>query len=365
MAPRTTSTKRRRLNSTENPLLPFDLVVEILSRLPVKSLMQFQSVCKPWKSVISDSKFAKKHLRVTCRHIFFRRFFKDEYTFNDCTLSSVFTRRKLTPTAATTRQLEYPMINRIRIYDQIRGSCHGILCIQLYGSFIILWNPSIRKFTRLPYLKIPGNFTTYSSFGYDHSTDSYKVVACSCIKRDNGVYEVKTFVHTMGTDFWRRIQDFPCVLLTQSGKFVSGTLNWLPYNHSSIVSLDLEKEYYRDLPLPDYVSVLSKSLWVLRDCLCILSFHTDAYSEIWLMKEFGNKNSWTKLFRVPRMGDVGSGIYDRALYIYEDDQVLLDHRSKLVVHNSSDGTFKTLQIKKRHGWMIPEVYQESLISPCS
>jgi F-box interacting protein len=257
------------------------------------------------------------------------------------------------------------MINQIRIYDQIRGSCHGILCIQLYESFIILWNPSIRKFTKLPSLKIPGSFETHSSFGYDHSSDSYKVVAFSSIKHDNGGYEVKTYVHTMGTNFWRRIQDFPCIYAIQPGQFVSGTLNWSPYDHSSIVSLDLEKESYRELQLPDYVSVVSKSLWVLRDCLCILSFHTDAYSEIWLMKEYGNKDSWTKLFRVPRMGDVGDGIYNRALYIYEDDQVLLDRRSKLVVYNSRDGTFKTLKIKRRHGWMIPEVYQESLISPYS
>ena len=165
----------------------------------------------------------------------------------------------------------------------------------------------------------------------------------------------------MGTNFWRKIQDFPCIYGNQSGQFISGTLNWLPYHDSHIVSLDLEKESYRELQLPDFVSVA-----VLRDCLCILSYHTDAHSEILLMKEYGNKDSWTKLFHVPNMGGVGSYTHSKALYVYKDDQVLLELKSKLVLYNSTDDTFKALKIPmRRHNWMIPEVYQESLISPCS
>jgi len=37
------------------------------------------------------------------------------------------------------------------------------------------------------------------------------------------------------------------------------------------------------------------------------------------MKEYGNRESWTKLFHVPLMGSVSCGIYERALYVYEDD----------------------------------------------
>ena len=161
-----------------------------------------------------------------------------------------------------------------------------------------------------------------------------------------GISEVKTYVHTVGTNFWRRILDFPGKLDYRSGIFVSGTLNWLLSNDSSIVSFDLEKESYGELSLPDYGALvaLTKSLWLLRDCLSILYSHIGAYSEIWLMKEYGNKDSWTKLFRVPYIGDVGSCIYTRALYIYEDDQVLLEFRSKLVVYHPRDGTLKTLSL---------------------
>src|SRR4051812_15081950 len=49
------------LHTAPLPTLPFEIVVEILSRLPVKFLLQLQCVCKSWKSLISNPKFAKKH----------------------------------------------------------------------------------------------------------------------------------------------------------------------------------------------------------------------------------------------------------------------------------------------------------------
>ena len=51
------------------PILPYEIVVDVLSRLPVKSLMRFQCVCKSFKSLITDPSFAKKHLHASAtRH---------------------------------------------------------------------------------------------------------------------------------------------------------------------------------------------------------------------------------------------------------------------------------------------------------
>lgn len=56
--------------------LPFDIQVEIMKRLPIKSLIRFRSVSKQWKSLISSSQFivdyslsctlSQKHLLVRC-----------------------------------------------------------------------------------------------------------------------------------------------------------------------------------------------------------------------------------------------------------------------------------------------------------
>ncbi|XP_058723823.1 F-box/kelch-repeat protein At3g23880-like [Vicia villosa] len=387
----TTATKRQRLNSSTGtlispapsssedsvhatmqlPTLPFEIMVEILSRLPVKFLVQLQSVCKSWKSLISDPKFAKKHLRVsTTRHHLLLIYANPsrEFALAAYPLASVFTE-----VTATATQLEYPLNNRI---EQIVDSCHGILCFALDQHFALLWNPSIRKFTQLPSLDNPKRKESYTiyGFGYDHVNDSYKVVAVWCYESDDGSYKTQVKVHALGTNAWRRIQDFPLgVPFEYSGKFVSGTINWLAsrdsYSSWVIVSLDLEKESYQEFLQPDYggVTVVTISLGVLRDCLCILS-HSDTFSDVWLMTEYGNKDSWTKLFHVPYMGDVGSCPYTKALYVSEDEKVLLGCQSAgsgLVVYNARDGIFKPLGIQNINGWMVRKIYQESLISPCS
>ncbi|MCI61556.1 F-box family protein, partial [Trifolium medium] len=73
------------------------------------------------------------------------------------------------------------------------------------------------------------------------------------------------------------IQDFPYgVPFESSGKFVSGTVNWLAwkdwFKSCVIVSLDLEKESYQEIMQPDYgVEIeIVRTLVVLRDCLSIL-----------------------------------------------------------------------------------------------
>ncbi|XP_004486105.1 F-box/kelch-repeat protein At3g23880-like [Cicer arietinum] len=378
----TTATKRPSLNSSTQtlitlgdslPTLPFELIIEILSRLPVKFLIQLQCVCKSWKSLISDPKFAKMHLRMsTTRHLVVLTLTKPSRSLIVKTypLSSLFTE-----ITATATQLAYPL-NNDNQFEFIVGSCHGILCFAIDQSVALLWNPSIRKFTKLPSLEYPcrlGCYTIYA-FGYDHFSDTYKVVSVSCYRSFNLTdcfFKTKVKIHTLGTNSWRRIQDFPTGVpfeFDESGKFVNGTINWLASTNSSslwvIVSLNLKDECYQELLLPDYggVDVVTLTIGVLSDCLCILSY-SDTFSDVWLMKEYGNKDSWTNSFRVPFMEGVGSP-YTKALYVSEDDQVLLECDSKLVTYNSSHGTFKTPRIQNIKGWMVPEIYQESLISPC-
>jgi len=45
------------------PVLLLDLIVEIISWLPVKPVVRFKCVSKHYQSIISDPKFAKLHLQ--------------------------------------------------------------------------------------------------------------------------------------------------------------------------------------------------------------------------------------------------------------------------------------------------------------
>jgi hypothetical protein len=53
-----------------NPLqyLPHELIIQILLRLPVKSLLRFKCVCKLWLTLISDAHFANSHFQITATH---------------------------------------------------------------------------------------------------------------------------------------------------------------------------------------------------------------------------------------------------------------------------------------------------------
>jgi hypothetical protein len=82
------------------------------------------------------------------------------------------------------------------------------------------------------------------------------------------------------------------------------------------------------------------------------------------MKEYGNNESWTKLFTVPYSGDPNNDYnLTKVVYIFEDDQVLFQSYGEwnpwLTVYYSKNGAFKSTKIAK-----IAEVCVESLISPC-
>ncbi|XP_071688416.1 F-box protein At1g30790-like [Rutidosis leptorrhynchoides] len=44
--------------------VPFDIHIEIMKRLPVKSLIRFSSVSKRWKSLINSSKFIADYTKL-------------------------------------------------------------------------------------------------------------------------------------------------------------------------------------------------------------------------------------------------------------------------------------------------------------
>ncbi|GAU20091.1 hypothetical protein TSUD_381830 [Trifolium subterraneum] len=337
--------------TTAIPNLPFEIVEEILIKLPVKFLMQLKSVCKSWKSLISNSKFAKKHLRVspTRHHILVTYITKH---LRQCIVPGEFIlvvhEDELVdyPFSSDTaaRQLDFPL------------SMETVEPCYTYFGFGYVFDRFSDNYT---YKVVNANYY-YGSDDYYYGPDN------------EVIYKSQVKVYTLGTDSWRMIQDLPCgVPFNPSGIFVSGTVNWLLIsNNSIIISLDLDKESYQQIMHPDYglKSVVRRNLVVLMDCLSILAL-SDTFSDIWLMKEFGNKESWTKLFRIP-FGDLESPPYIRRLFLFEDDQVLLECKyelqsKRLAIYDSRDSTFKTAEIQKINCSMVYEVYQESFIMPCS
>ncbi|MCH85128.1 F-box/kelch-repeat protein [Trifolium medium] len=361
-------TKRRRLigtltsSSPSLPTLPFDLIPEILCRLPVKFLLQFRCICKLWKSLISDSKFTNKHLTLSTTRTLHCISYSHNVNvlLNSYSLDSTFT-------SITQTQFPSPDTNVSFV-----GSCNGILCLVIHGVDLVLlklWNPSIRKFKELhlPPISDPQKFPFMYGFRYDPISDNYKVVVVFC---DDVSSESEVKVHTLGTDSWKSVPEFPFLTVSvsaqPSGQYVSGTINWSVYTGIKrfIVSFDLVNECYQEVLLPgdfDKVDEHKLRLTVFRDCLCMI------YGEdVWVMKEYGNKESWTKLFnisymrhpRAPSYGDI------KAICVFEDEQVLLyreDERWRHISYNYKNDTSKFIAFENESNL---GVCVESLISPC-
>ncbi|RHN65299.1 putative F-box associated interaction domain-containing protein [Medicago truncatula] len=202
-------------------------------------------------------------------------------------------------------------------------------------------------------------------FGYDVDNKNYKVVVVSHLRDSSGnfVEKDKVMVHTLGTNAWESIQKFPFYCGPhQRGTFVSGMINWLVYkgSHLCIASFDLGNKSNQEVSLLAYVEVYAYpfGLGVLRDCLCMIIGH-----DVWVMKEHGNKESWTKLFTISYL-PITYIIID-IVNIFEENQVLLKCTGKYgtrkwIIYNSINGTFACTRLENA---LEVEVCVESLISP--
>ncbi|KAI8537933.1 hypothetical protein RHMOL_Rhmol09G0062700 [Rhododendron molle] len=314
--------------------LPQEIIFDILSRLLVKHLLRFRSVCKSWLSLISNHQFVKSHLS-RASNMSDRRLVLNAYPYRtglkSCSLDSVM-ECKLPENAV---EFDYPS-KEPNQFVYIVGSCNGLMCVaacvwNTNKRTIYLWNPSTRKSKRLPDLGVKRmwDYQVLYGFGlgFDESNDDYKVVL---IFRDSGggvSDERKVMVYTLRTDSWRQIGGFSCdVPFGFIGKFLNGSIHWVVCDNSGssyssvIVSLDLEKEMYNEVLLPNYgADVFHLELCVLKGSIGSGTFEPEA-----MWKALGRTRILVELWSVCRSG----------LSLISNHQFVKSHLS--IASNTSD-----------------------------
>lgn len=361
------------------PDLPHEIIVDIIARLPVKSLLRFRCVCKRWLSLISNPDFVKKHLHIAATDENYRRHrlivSNHDNIFRSCSLNSVVNR--LSDIAI---ELDYPFKIPGRI-DYIVGCYNGLLCIDIGDAIVFLLNPSTREFKRLPDLgvdlSLPNCSVSYG-FGYDFSTLDYKVVALDCCAVDDDApLKFHVNVYALKTNSWKKIQDFPYEYTPIDFPiFAGGALNWLvepsdcrSTDFYSIGNLDLATDAYHIMPVPvspDSETEFHLTLGVLGDCLCLLQNKCDLLDDVWVMKEYGVTESWTKILSIPSCVGVwspGALPNYKPLWITKYGQLLILVNSyHLVVYNDQDHTFSPPVIQNSPTAREANIYVESLVS---
>ncbi|CAK8573744.1 unnamed protein product [Lathyrus sativus] len=348
------------------PVLPEELIGEILLSLPVRSLLQFKCVCKSWKTLISSSQFVKSHLQISTA---------DRTLTNQAWVFSITRGPRNTVSYPLKQLFENPAATVKRgtsFYTEVKsyciiGSCNGLLCLlHCLPRCVRLCNPSLRMISKTSSVPVSRNwFIKPYGFGYDQVNDNYK--ALLVVQSNKHYHQILTKIYTFGQDdSWKTIPNFPYNDTMRTGKFVSGTLNWIVSSKNKILSFDIETETYMELLLPqnDGHNIVYKhsALSVLSDHLC-LSHSDNCDWVLWMMKEYGVVESWTKFIVVS---------YDKLLqnnpcmvelmFISQNGILMvLIHNYELIVYNTNTGVaFRTMKRVR-----YPCFHCESLVSlPC-
>ncbi|WMV46688.1 hypothetical protein MTR67_040073 [Solanum verrucosum] len=374
-------TKQAQFSSTSEkdsfltiPVLPEELITEILLRLPVEPLLKFRSVSKSW--LISSPEFVKSHLSVSANnkdytHHRVMRSFRGTLDLKDYTLSSLFSE-------SVTEVFDLNYRNEWPHSVMILGSVNGLICLVGERYDLFLWNPSNRKYKKLP---DPTSTMWFEQgriygFGYDEFHDDYKLVDGFCSDDKSGLGGLK--IYSLNSDSWGSVDDRQSQdEIRRGGKFVKGKLHWptatvdhliINYKDWNIISFDLANEKWGEVEHPCYrEGDIALILGVLGSDLSVFCDYSSSHVDVWVMKEYGVKESWTKMFTINYPDHLVG--YGHALswpsFISNKGEILVVFISASVICNPKDASLRYSKAINFYDYPKVALYVESLVCPFS
>lgn len=237
-------TKRMIKSRTSIDRVPEETMEEILINLPVKSVLRFKCVSKAWRCLVSSNDFVKAHLKKSTNHKLiyscydsnYLNRFRAHYRLTTICLKSLLEsnddEEEDYSTIITASDYQYPTGIKPSSIGFV-GSCNGLILIAIDYAALLVWNPSTRQVKNIPLPSFPPlNFPPIllrlglvHGFGYDHSTDDYKVV---CLL--NSVfygYPGRTKIYSLRDNSWKDIENFKTGLYSgRNPKLLNGKLHW-------------------------------------------------------------------------------------------------------------------------------------------
>ncbi|XP_074269823.1 F-box protein CPR1-like isoform X2 [Silene latifolia] len=322
--------------------LPLELITEILTKLPVKSLHRFKCVSKSWNSLISSSKFIKLHLTKTLVNS------NIIVTNNNSLLSSAISDIKLRFDIVTHPLNNLPHRPPVELIESV----HGILLISDFPKkTVFLFNPSNKTHRLIP--PAPSREPAFAfglvevfGFGYDSVTDDYKVVRLVQWFDEGSGFCRESSVYSMRNDSWKSVYDETVLYSLQrtNAIAVESTLCFVVISRDSMLLLkcfDLRTNTFSLVDHPDLDSYeygkMTMSLRNLRGCLCLVvnyqkhkvdpsKFMGDPlynrkflYADVWELKDC----KWVKLFRVRKKEIDKDCMYLRLVTYSKDEKSVL------------------------------------------
>ncbi|XP_031481610.1 F-box protein At5g49610-like [Nymphaea colorata] len=307
------------------PVLPEDVIFYgVLTRLPVKSLLRFRSVCRRWRALIGSDAFVRLHLSRAIEGKP-QLFYSDGGSMYCVEGEAVVVERPLLPDPSSAS-------------SEIRSSLHGLLCVETASvegeggrCHHHVVNPATHEIFRLPGSSSISVSICQLLFDPSPKWGAHKVLIVS---HQGSALDAKIF--TLGVDrSWRSLEGAvpaaACCSSTVSLPCVNGAIHWLAeifkivdetadglqpeilptdfvaqrYGSESIVAFDIREEGFRQLAYPnccyggDFCGGMHDVyLFEIGGFLYFLHFDvSNATLDIWVLKDYAEEK-WIREYRI-------------------------------------------------------------------
>lgn len=356
---------RRQYYYTEKPKqlidLPMDIVVDILLRLPVKSLCCIRRVSKSLLKTVDSLSFVKQHtlsliaatshaVQVPQLMCFALTILHGDEDEDFATLQSL----KYDGSALTEDKYAFSVSrsNPIRTDYRLYFVFYNLFCFGWEDENCLLINPLREgEVLRLPTsnnqqltnngpdseVQIGSN---WYGMGFDSITSTYKIVRVSEIvkKKRYGYYNrigMVAHILVLGTNLWREIPSVPPSGLNCPCVCAYGDMHWLKRRvsigagKSHIISFDFKKEEFYWTPTPPKLHKHSYlNFLTLRGSMAFVETCSSPRGmniEIWVLKDYAKKE-WTREYTIkvdmhPKFGlkDATCGEWEHGIFFNDFD----------------------------------------------
>ncbi|KAM3396595.1 hypothetical protein P3S68_000107 [Capsicum galapagoense] len=254
------------------------------------------------------------------------------------------------------RDLDCP-IEYDRKYIRILGSCNGLIFLANSEGYSFLWNPTTRKYKTLPYFTSRWKkYIVSYGFGYDELHDDYKVVGVSdnYIMRPNDISDdTEVKIYSLKSDSWTNVDYCDEAFLIKKNVGYGGEV----LHHDA-------NEKWEKVEKPSYGAGETEWCFVkLGNDLCVFTDYKGTHLGVWVMNQYGVKESWIKKFTITYPGN--QKLYPPHFVMPNKGEILAEFRSTFMIYNSKNDSFRCPDIINFDGCLGAEIYIESLVCPFS
>ncbi|KAK6802840.1 hypothetical protein RDI58_000624 [Solanum bulbocastanum] len=270
--------------------IPQDIIFEICSWLPVKSLMRLKCVSTLCNLIVSESNFLDNHRFRSMGTKFLVKGGEFYYTAEE---------NKDGKASASLLQVDKfnNSYNRAPTYSCFNSCVNGLFC-GWRSSSLLIFNPSTKEVRILPQPNKDILWCNYS-LGFEPKENKYKVVSTKYHAQEG---YIKYWIFTLGIDkTWREIQrGFSCVPSSSPSVCISGVIYQFVYESflncykSAIVAFDVKFENYEIIALwKAFMSPLHyHELIEVKGKLAIIYYNyvrRSGYMDMWILEQTSRK----------------------------------------------------------------------------